>query len=96
VPTHRERVLSCPRGGTFKYFLERDEVGPTWKRLEDAFGPAAVQPLGTIAIETRALIIRSTRLRNPLTVFRKRTCREEDVTELHALIGYRPGDEELT
>ena len=94
MATERQRVLSCPRGGTFKYFLDRDEVASTWRRLEEAYGPVVDEPLGTIAIETRALIIRSTRLRNPLTVFRKRTCRAEDVAGLHGLIRYTPDDEE--
>lgn len=92
---YRERVHACARGGTFKYFLARDDVAAAWRRLEDAFGPIVLTPATrTMQIETRALILRSTHLGNPITVFRKRACRAEDIDVFHGAIGFSRDDEQ--
>ncbi|AKV04207.1 hypothetical protein AKJ09_10870 [Labilithrix luteola] len=92
---YREKVLACARGGTFKYFLPRDEVMPAWRRLEATFGLIVVTAAThTMQIESKALILRATHLGNPITVFRKRACRAEDVDVFHGVIGFSEDDEE--
>ena len=89
MTAYRERVLACARGGTYKYFLDREDVQGAWERLAASLGPiVSVTATSTIQIETPALIVRSTHLGNPITVFRKRACRREAIDTFHRLIGY--------
>jgi hypothetical protein len=86
---YREKVIACERGGTYKYFLDRDEVMPTWERLKAAFGDVQRnETMATIEVRGRALIVRSTLLGNPLTVFRRPPCTATDVEAFHTLIGF--------
>ena len=60
---YRLRVYACIHPETYKYYLDRASVWPTWEALERAFGPIARNAaFGTMEILTRALIIRSTTL----------------------------------
>lgn len=89
---YREKVIACERGGTFKYFLAADRVAAVWENLERAFGaPVHNAAFGTLEIVTPVFILRSTLLRNPLTVFRKRACTDADVRALHALLEFTDG-----
>lgn len=86
---YREKVIACERGGTYKYFLAADRVAPVWKTLAERYGePKRDRVMATMQIETRAFIVRSTLLGNPLTVFRKRTCSELEIDALHQALGY--------
>jgi hypothetical protein len=87
---YRERVMSCPRGGTFKYFFARSSVAEVWRRLEEVYGAARRnEAFKSLEIEESRFIFRATYLMNPITVFRKRSCSDFDVAEFHALVGYR-------
>lgn len=92
---YREKVIACERGGTFKYFLERDRVFATWAALRETYG--AIQRnevMATMEIRGVRLLFRATLLGNPITVFRLPDCSETDVSAFHALIGFV--DEEPT
>jgi hypothetical protein len=92
--TYREKVIACERGGTFKYFLVADRVSAVWAALADVWGaPQKNTAFATMEIVTPALIVRSTLLGNPLTVFRKRACTGADIEMLHRLVEYREGDD---
>jgi hypothetical protein len=89
---YREKVIACERGGTYKYFLAADRVEPVWAALVQTYGEAVRnEALATIEIVTSAFILRSTWLRNPITVFRKRACNEADVQALHRVLGFTDG-----
>lgn len=86
---YREKVIACERGGTYKYFLDRDQVLPTWERLKAAFGDVLrSETMATIEVRGPALIVRSTLLGNPITVVRRPPCTADDVEAFHALIGF--------
>jgi hypothetical protein len=89
---YREKVIACERGGTYKYFLAAERVADVWAALVRRFGEMQKDGVrATIEIATKALIIRSTLLGNPITVFRKRACTPADVEELHAVLEFREG-----
>ena len=86
---YRELVHACARGGTYKYFFDKNDVIEVWRRLEVRYGPVRRNDaFKTIEIESDRLILRSTLLMNPITVFRKRRCENGDIEELHAIVGY--------
>jgi hypothetical protein len=85
---YREKVIACERGGTFKYFLARERVFPTWLALGASYGPLVRnETMHTVEIRGARLLFRSTLLGNPITVFRLPDCAPADVAEFHALIG---------
>lgn len=87
---YREKVIACERGGTYKYFLAADRLLDVWKQLAQRYGEAKRDSVrATMEIETKAFIVRSTLLGNPLTVFRKRACTPADIEALHALFEFR-------
>lgn len=91
---YRELVHACSRGGTYKYFFDKTGVSGVWRRLEDRYGAIRrSESFKTMEIESDCLILRATLLMNPITVFRKRRCRDTDIEELHALVGYPVADE---
>ena len=91
---YRLRVHACIHPETYKYYLDRASVWPTWQALARAFGPIAKNvAFGTQEILTPALIIRSTKLGNPITVIRRRTCTQADVTKFHDVVGFAVDDE---
>jgi hypothetical protein len=98
VTPYREKVQACALKHTYKYFFEKDDVGAAWQRLEGAYGPARRnEAMKTLEINHAKFVIRATHLGNPITVFRKRRCTEDDVEELHRVIGFAasheaPGD----
>jgi len=86
---YREKVIACERGGTYKYFLAADRVLAVWHALAARYGEPRRDPVrATIEVETRAFIVRSTLLGNPLTVFRKRACTDVELAVLHELLGF--------
>ncbi len=86
--TWRELVPMCARRGTYKYFLQRDQVRVIWEKLASTYGAIERnEKMMTMEIESRALILRATTLGNPITVFRKRACTDADVEAFHALVG---------
>lgn len=85
----RERVHACIHPETYKYFLPKEDVLAAWKRLAQAYGEPVVTPgFGVVEIRTRTLLLRSTRMLNPLTVIRLRTCTSMDVEALHGVLGF--------
>lgn len=85
----REKVPACVHPETYKYFLEREEVMPTWQRLAARFGEPRRNPgFRTLEIAAPRFMLRSTLLGNPVTVLRRRDCTAADIAELHALLGY--------
>jgi len=85
---YREKVIACERGGTFKYFLAREQVFATWLALQ-AYGPLQRNAaMHTIEVRGPRLLFRSTMLGNPITVFRLPDCTAVDVDQFHALIGF--------
>ena len=90
---YRELVHACARGGTYKYFFDKDEVLEVWQRLEGRYGVIRRnESFKTMEIESERLILRATLLMNPITVFRKRLCALTDIEELHVLVGYSGAD----
>jgi hypothetical protein len=89
---YREKVIACERGGTYKYFLAADRVAPVWAALTRRYGEITKDAVrATIEIVTPVLIVRSTLLGNPVTVFRKRGCTEADVASLHEALEFHDG-----
>ena len=87
--TRRERVHACIHPETYKYYLPRDLVIDTWKRLESSYGAAVTTPgFGVVEIRTPALLLRSTRMLNPITVIRRRGCSREGLASLHQLLHF--------
>lgn len=85
----RERVWNCVHPDTFKYYLDRDDVIATWRRLAARYGaPSAPSSFGVVEIHTERLWIRAPRFLNPITVVRRRQSTSADVEELHALLGF--------
>jgi hypothetical protein len=94
VLPYRLRVFACIHPDTYKYYFDRGSVWPTWEALEREFGPISRNDaFGTQEILTRALIIRSTKLGNPVTVIRRRTCSPADVAKFHDVVGFAEDDE---
>lgn len=85
---HRERVFSCPRDGTFKYYLPKDQTQPAWQRMVEAFGPPRVGAAGVVTLETPSFTLRAPSWGNPMTLIRKRGWRESDLRLFHELIGF--------
>lgn len=86
----RARHYACIHPETYKYFLPRQAVVPTWARLERRYGPIARRAgFGVMEIQHPRLILRATIGGNPITVIRTRHCELGDVDELHALLDYR-------
>lgn len=86
---YRELVHACSRGGTYKYFLRREDVLSTWARLSAEVGPLRKnEAMKTMEIEGAAFLLRATLLGNPITVVRKRKCTADDVRRLHVLLGF--------
>lgn len=91
---YRALVHACARGGTYKYFFDKDAVVGVWKRLEARYGAVRRNDaFKTMEIESERLIVRATLLMNPITVFRKRLCDAMDIEEFHTLVGYSAVDE---
>ena len=87
----RERVPACVHPETYKYFLEREDVMATWRRLVERYGQPRRPPgFRTLEIGAPRFILRSTLLGNPITVLRRRDCTDADILELHALLRF-PG-----
>jgi len=87
--THRERVYACIHPETYKYYLPRNLVLSTWKRLERQYGAAVTTPgFGVVEIRTPAFLLRSTRMLNPITVIRRRACSSEGLASLHQLLHF--------
>lgn len=86
---YREWVQACIHPQTYKYYFPREQIEAVWRALQRSYGPAVHNPgFGTIGIQTPALIFRSTAAGNPITVFRRRKCRQRDIDEFHALVGF--------
>jgi len=89
--TRRERVRACIHPETYKYFLERDRVLEIWARLDEAYGARVVTPgFGVVEIRTARLLLRATRMLNPVTVIRLRRCTDADIDALHERLDFRP------
>mgnify|MGYP000008068766 CR=1 FL=1 len=87
----REKVPACVHPETYKYYLEREAVMETWRRLAERYGQPRRHPgFRTMEISAPRFILRSTLLGNPVTVLRRRDCTAADILELHALLGF-PG-----
>lgn len=86
---HRERVPACIHPETYKYFLDRDDVVPTWQRLSARYGPIRHNhSFRTMEIDAPQFLLRATALGNPITVVRRRGCTPGDIADLHALLGF--------
>lgn len=86
---HREKVPACVHPETYKYFLDRDAVIPTWHKLAARYGAPRHNPsFRTMEIVAPRFTLRATVLGNPVTVLRRRECTAADLAELHALLGY--------
>ena len=86
---YRELVHACSRGGTFKYWLGKEDVVSVWERLAVRYGVVKRnEAMLTMEIESERFILRSTHLANPITVIRKRRCTADDVRELHGVLGF--------
>lgn len=85
----REAVHACIHPATFKYYLDREAVLKTWQQLARRYHPPKTVPgFGVVEIRTRRLLIRASRMLNPLTLIRLRGCDEDDVHEFHRIIGF--------
>lgn len=90
---HREKVIACERGGTYKYFLDRDRVFAVWRALEMTYGPVRRnEQFATMEVRGTSLLFRATLLGNPITVFRLPPCTPADVDAFHALIEFEEHD----
>jgi hypothetical protein len=87
----REKVPACVHPETYKYFLEKDAVLPTWERLAARYGEPRRDPsFRTMEVVGPHFRVRATLLGNPVTVLGRRSCTAADIDELHALLGYTP------
>lgn len=85
----RELVVGCATPQTYKYWLPRDQVSQIWTQLIRDYGPLhRNKAFGTQELHTPQLIIRATRMGNPLTVFRARRCTQADLDHFHALVNF--------
>lgn len=89
--TRRERVRACIHPETYKYFLPRQQVLQTWKALARTYGEPVVTPgFGVVEIRAPRLLLRATKMLNPLTVIRLRRCTAADIDALHEILHYEP------
>ncbi len=85
----RDLVVGCRTPQTYKYWLPLAQVPTAWALLREAYGPLRTnEAFGTQELHTPSLIMRSTRIGNPLTVFRTRSCSEADLERFHQLIDF--------
>ena len=83
-------VYTCAHKHTFKYLLEQASVRAAWEQLEQRYGSIeVVMPFGIREIHAARLLFRAAPAGNPITVIRRRGCSTTDISELHALLGYR-------
>jgi hypothetical protein len=88
-PPYRERVHACIHPDTYKYFFPKERVFEVWRLLQQRYGALQVnEGFRTQEVNAPQLIFRSTRLGNPITVYRKPRCSDGDVEEFHALVGF--------
>ena len=86
---YRERLYACMHPETYKYFFHKDTVEGVWRVLEERYGRVREnRPFRVVEIESERFLFRSTVLKNPITVIRKRGCTSEHVAEMHAVIGF--------
>lgn len=87
--SRRELVVGCATPQTYKYWLPRDQVYAIWTALIAHYGPVHYnRAFGTQELHTPELIVRATRMRNPITVFRSRHCTQEDLDQFHSLVNF--------
>ena len=48
--TYRERVFSCPRDRTYKYYLPKEDAQPAWERLREEFGAPSPGACGVLVL----------------------------------------------
>lgn len=85
----RERVHACIHPHTYKYFFARESVFEVWSLLQRRYGALRKnEAFRTQEVDTPSLIFRSTWLGNPITVYRKQRCSDQDVEDFHALVGF--------
>lgn len=90
---YRVRHFACIHPETYKYFFDRGDVAPVWKRLAEAYGELRrLSGFGVMEIQGERFIFRAVAGGNPITVIRTRKCEAADVTALHRLIGYEGAD----
>ena len=70
-------------------------VSAVWEQLESEFGGRQrIGGFNLIQIDARPFLLRATAAGNPITVVRKRDCRNEDVSRLHQILQFfDPADE---
>jgi hypothetical protein len=86
---HRELVTNCDRRGTYKYFFPKERVLAIWRALEECYGPIQHLPtFGVMEIHSPSFLFRATKVGNPITVIRFRSCSHEDVARMHQIIGF--------
>jgi hypothetical protein len=86
---YRERLYACIHPETYKYFFHKDSIEGVWIVLEERYGPVLHnRPFRVIEIDSERFLFRSTVLKNPITVIRKRGCTTEHVAEFHTVIGF--------
>ena len=86
---YRELVVNCDRRGTYKYFFPKERVLDVWRVLEECYGPIHHLPtFGVMEIRNASFLFRATKVGNPITVIRNRSCSHEDVARMHQIIGF--------
>jgi hypothetical protein len=82
-------MYACAHPQTYKYFFPREVVEEVWGRLSETFGPVQRNDsFRVMEIASPHFTVRATYLGNPITVIRRRTCTEEHVRALHAVMRY--------
>jgi hypothetical protein len=85
----RERVHACMDPQTYKYFFPKERVFEVWSLLQQRYGALRKdEAFRTQEVDAPGLIFRSTWLGNPITVYRKRNCTEQDIDAFHTLVGF--------
>jgi len=89
-PLRRIKAYSCIGPDTDKYYLPDDEVAAIWGLLERKYGAVRRDEIFRLMeIRSSAFIFRALFKGNPITVIRKRRCRDEDVADFHEMIGFK-------
>ena len=85
----RVKAHRCTGPDTYKYYFRGNQVSEIWTLLEEKFGPVRRdENFRVMEIRSSAFIFRALFEGNPITVMRRRRCRDDDVRNLHEVIGF--------
>ena len=85
----RVKAHRCITPEAYKYYFPGNQVSEIWALLEEKYGPVRRDEIfHVMEIRSSAFIFRALFKGNPITVIRKRRCLDDDVRNLHEVIGF--------